>query len=69
MPGLVRPYTLSDILGQLNDQSQAFQGSIVPLQGYFAQPNENSTVSDLMTTNVRLNPNWDMGQWGMVTWG
>ena len=69
MPGLVRPYTLPDIINQLNEQSQSFQGSIVPLQGYFAQPNENSTVSDTVTTNVRANPKWDMGQWGMVTWG
>lgn len=68
MPGLVRPYTLPDILGQLNTQSQPDQGSIVPLQGFFAQPNENASVSDSMATTVRANPTWDNGQWGLVTW-
>lgn len=69
MAGTVRPYTFADIIGQLNDQSQAGQGSIVPLQGFFAQPDENSDISDIFTTIVRANPTWDNGQWGLVTWG
>ncbi len=69
MSGLVRPYTLPDIINQLNQQSSAFQGSIVPLQGFFESTGENTSVTDSWTTNVRSNPNWDMGQWGTVTWG
>lgn len=70
MAGLVRPYTLQDVVAQLNSQSNSFQGSIVPLQGFFEQTNENiSSVTDAFTTNVRASPNWDMSQWGFTTWG
>ena len=68
MPGLIRPYTLPDIIGQLNDQSQGNSGSIVPLQGFFAQPSENSTIAGTFTTTVQANPTWDNGYWGFVTW-
>jgi hypothetical protein len=69
MPGTLRGYTLSDILGQLNEQSSAFQGSIVPLQGFFNSTNENTTITGTFTTSVGSNPTWDNGTWGMVTWG
>ena len=69
MAGTVRPYTLPDIIGQLNDQSAAAQGSIVPLQGFFAVTNETATLTGTFTTSVQANPAWDAGQWGLVTWG
>lgn len=68
MPGTVRPYTLTDILGQLNAQSNQTQGSIVPLQGFFSPTNEQATFSDAMTGTVTTNPNWDAGTWGMSVW-
>lgn len=69
MPGTVRPYTLSDIIGQLNTQSAGDQGSIVPLQGFFSPTNETTTLSGTFTTSVQANPGWDAGRWGLVTWG
>lgn len=69
MAGLVRPYTLSDIIQQLNEQSTAAQGSIVPLQGFFSDTDENMTMTDAMATTVGANPAWDAGTWGMVAWG
>lgn len=68
MPGVIRPYTIADVIGQLNDQSQADQGSIVPLQGFFGPTNENATFSDSMSTVVQAVPAWDAGFWGKVTW-
>lgn len=69
MPGTVRPYTLADIIGQLNDQSSAPTGSIVPLQGFFGPTNETFKMSGTFTTSVQANPGWDGGQWGLVSWG
>lgn len=68
MAGLVRPYTLADIINQLNEQSTQQQGSIVPLQGFFSQTNENMALTDTVTTVVAANPVWDSGNWGLVTW-
>lgn len=69
MPGTIRSYTLSDIIGQLNEQSTSFQGSIVPLQGFFNSTNENVGVTGTFTTTVGANPTWDNGTWGLFTWG
>lgn len=68
MPGTVRPYTLTDILGQLNSQSSQAQGSIVPLQGFFAPTNEQVTLADHLTATATTNPNWGAGVWGMSVW-
>lgn len=68
MPGTVRPYTLTDILGQLNSQSLQTDGSIVPLQGFFSPTNEQSTMSDVVTLTVTTNPGWGSGTWGMSVW-
>jgi hypothetical protein len=58
-----------DILGTINDQSTAAQGTIITSQGMFAQTNENSTLHDTMTGTVTTNPTYDNGSWGLLTWG
>ena len=68
MPGVFRPYTLVDVLGTLNDQSSAAQGSVISSQGFFSATNENFTLHDTVTTIVQSNRLWDQGTWGSVTW-
>lgn len=68
MAGTVRPYTLQDILGQLNQNTDQTQGSIVPLQGFFNPTNEQTTITDKVTGTVTTNPVWDAGTWGMSVW-
>ena len=68
MPGLFRPYTLQDVLNQLNEQSTAAQGSTVPLQGFFNATDEAATVTDTVTGTAAANPTWDNGHWGLFTW-
>lgn len=68
MPGVFRPYTLVDVLGQLNQQSSQQQGSIVNAIGAFAEADEQTTVSDAMTTTVQTSPAYDAGVWGSFTW-
>lgn len=71
MPGVFRPYTLVDVLGQLNEQSQQAQqnGAQVVAVGTFAQTGEQTTMTDAVTTTVQASPAWDGGVWGSVTWG
>jgi hemoglobin-like flavoprotein len=63
-----RPYTLVDVLGQLNQQSSQQQGSIVNAIGAFAEADEQTTLSDSMTTTVQVSPAYDAGVWGAFTW-
>lgn len=69
MPGVFRPYTLVDILGTLNEETQGAQGTIITAQGLFAETDESFTSSDTMTTVVQANRNYDAGNWGSFTWG
>ncbi len=68
MPGVFRPYTLVDILGTLNDQSLAAQGSVINGIGFFAETDENFSFSDSVTTTVQANATYDNGAWGFFTW-
>lgn len=72
MPGVSRPYTLTDVLGTINAQTgqgadQQGGGSVSGL-GFFAEADENTVITDLVTTSVQLNAGWDQGQWGSVSW-
>lgn len=69
MAGVFRPYTLVDVLGTINDQSSAAQGTIITSQGFFAQTGENATFHDTVTGTVTTNPTYDNGTWGLFTWG
>lgn len=70
MPGVLRPYTLADVLGTINGQ-QAQQGQaaqIVTGVGFFAEANETVPLADSMTTTVQALPGWDGGVWGALSW-
>lgn len=70
MPGVYRPYTLVDILGTLNQQSSQQQGAeLVSGLGDFGEVDETLGAIDSMASTVQVNPAWDAGFWGTVTWG
>lgn len=71
MPGVFRPYTLVDVLGTLNQQIAQQQGGSVSVNGFgdFAEIDETSVYTDSVTTSVQVNPTWDNGTWGGISWG
>jgi hypothetical protein len=70
VPGVFRPYSLADVLGTLNEQSQGDTGGVDSVSGvgFFAETDENALVGDAMTTTVQVNPGWDQGVWGSMSW-
>lgn len=70
MPGVLRPYTLNDVLGTLNAQNQAVsQGAtIVDGIGTFAEADEAVTAADSATATHLAVPGWDGGIWGGTQW-
>ena len=70
MPGVYRPYTISDILGTLNQQNAELNGSqMVTGIGTFAEVDETLGAIDSMTATAQLNAVYDAGQWGSFIWG
>lgn len=63
--GVYRPYTLSDVLGTLNQQSTATSSMITGLAS-FAQTAETAAVTDSVTAMAQANYVWDSGTWGTV---
>ena len=72
-PGVLRPYTLIDVLGALNGQSQAgtstSTGASATAFGQVGEANEQITAADSAFGTVRSAPGWDQGVWGAATWG
>lgn len=68
MPGVFRPYTLVDVLGQLNQQSSVAPGDTINGFGDFAEADENNLMTDTITLSHATNPTWDNGTWGTVVW-
>lgn len=70
MPGVVRPYTLVDILGTLNSQSQGSANVATSISGigYYAEVDESSTSSDTASTQVTALIGWDQQNWGAFSW-
>lgn len=73
MPGVLRPYTLIDLLGQINGQAQSNTGTTTGASatafGQIAEANEQITASDSATGVVRSVAGWDQEVWGASTWG
>lgn len=70
MPGVLRPYTLVDVLGVLNQQNTQQQSAqLVNGLGDFAEADEAFTTADSVTASHAVNATWDNGTWGAVTWG
>lgn len=70
MPGVLRPYTLSDVLGTLNAQNQDAQQGAVVVDGIgtFAEADETAAAADSATATHAAVPGWDGGQWGATQW-
>lgn len=71
MPGVLRPYTLVDILGTLNGGvQQATQGTTtITGTSVVAESDETTAFSDTVTGTVTTNQGWDQVTWGTVSWG
>lgn len=70
MPGVLRPYTLVDVIGTINGQNNADQGTTDTAGlGDFAETDEATSIGDSMAGTIQTNPVWDAGYWGSVIWG
>jgi hypothetical protein len=70
MPGVLRPYTLTDVLGTLNAQNQAAQQGVTQVNavGSFAEADETVPASDSATATHAAPNGWDAGIWGATQW-
>lgn len=68
MPGVFRPYTLVDVLGTINGQSQDVPDTTVNGVGYYAEADESMEIGDSATTYLQTAQAWDQGQWGSIGW-
>ena len=62
MPGAYRPYTLTDILGTLQQQAIGDTGTSVSGVGYFAEADETVIMADSATLSVQAPATWDNGE-------
>jgi len=72
MPGVLRPYTLVDVLNTINDQtgmgSQGATSSLtIPLSSV-GEVDEATTVADSAFGSVSTSTAWDRGVWNAGTW-
>lgn len=68
--GVLRPYSLPDVLGSLSDGiSSLAAGSTSAGTGFFLEADEQIGVTDSVTVTVQPNPAYGNGQWGQFTWG
>lgn len=71
--GVVRAYTLVDVLAAINDQSgQGSAGTAptaltVPLSAV-AEADDQTTTSDSAFGSTQTNILWDQGVWSAATW-
>lgn len=70
MSGVVRPYTLADVLGALSDQIGATTSTTtVQSLGQFVEDDESVTSAEVTPTlTVAANAGWDQGVWGGFGW-
>ncbi len=70
MSGVLRPYTLTDVLGTMNDQLTSPSGSTVASLGQIVEAGEIITISETTpTVIVGAVARWDQGVWGATQWG
>jgi hypothetical protein len=73
MPGVLRPNTLIDLLGQINGQAQTSTdtstGAAATAFGQIAEVSEQITAVDSASGVVRAVAGWDQEVWGASTWG
>jgi hypothetical protein len=68
MAGVVRPTTLVDVLGTLNQQNQDQTGDLVNGFGDFVETDEQGTLADSAVVTHSAPPGWDQSTWGACIW-
>jgi hypothetical protein len=63
-----RPYTLTDVLGTIQQQAIGDTDTSVSGVGAFAEAGETVATADTVTGTAQVNPTWDNGVWGAVVW-
>ena len=67
--GVLRPYTLPDILGSLSDGISALGASSTSAgTGFFLEADETLGITDSATVTSVANAGWGEGQWSTFTW-
>lgn len=69
MPGVFRPSTLADVINVIQQQAIGDTDTSVSGVGFFAEADEQMTMSDAATASGGTNPAWGAGTWGAVAWG
>jgi hypothetical protein len=68
--GVLRPYTLPDVLGSLSDGISSLAGSSTSAgTGFFLEADEVIGLTDSATVTTQVNPTYGNGQWSAFTWG
>lgn len=71
MPGVLRPYTLVDVLAAINDQAGQQQMGATALTAPLstvAEADEQVTASDSAAVTAQVSPGWDQGVWAGASW-
>lgn len=69
MAGVIRPTTIVDVLGTLNQQSSQQTGDMVNGFGDFVETEEQGTLADSAVVTHSAPPGWDQSTWGNCIWG
>lgn len=72
MPGVLRPYTLVDVLSTIYNQNGqgalgGTQALTVPLSAV-AEADETATAADSAFATSQANVTWDGGVWNAASW-
>lgn len=71
MSGVLRAYSLADVLGTLNSQSSGGASSAtgtVTGVGFFSEADESVPMGDTVTAAAAVPAGWDGGVWGATVW-
>lgn len=68
MAGVLRPYTIADVIGTLNEQTGLTDPEIVTGVGAFAEADETIPAADTAFITAAAPAGWDQGQWGATQW-
>lgn len=76
MAGVIRPYTIFDILNTINEQSAGDTGNPIvnttdaaSVVAVINEVDETITIVDTTFTGVLGSVTWDQGAWNAATWG
>lgn len=74
MPGVIRPYTLTDVLSTINQSAQTGGATVGVSSTVFAAIAETdesipaTSMADSATTTAATPAGWEQGVWGGIQW-